>query len=508
MIKKYILNKYFLLLVIAYFLLRIINLTKLPIFNDESIYLDWGWREINTPGYLYYSLYDAKQPLLMWFFGIAQILFKDPLFAGRLVSVFCGFLSLVGIYKLSQKLFDTKTAFIASLFYSIIPIFSFYDRQALMESSIATVGIWTIYFILNLFEKKDFRSGIFIGIILGIGFFIKSSSLIFLISYLILTLYLVKISSKKTKIFEITFVSVVIFLAVIILLLINPLFWDTFKTNSRFTLTLGEIFSLPVYIWVQSILTNFKILFFYLTPIVFLGSILGFFYIFKDSKNFKIFTLFFIICILLETFTVRQASDRYLLPFVTFFIIPFARIAVLLLKKNKNLGISFFIVSLLVPLSLTFYQVINPPSYIISMGKISGYTNSAYLSGFTSGYGINDVLNYFNKISSSEKIVIGIAENTGNPESAINIYFNKNKNVKVVYFDSRLFDMDLSNYDCLKTNSQVYFVSRDNQLVGLDKFLEKIKTIKNPYGTNTIGIYKLKTKCSGKVLEINPKKTT
>ena len=64
-------HKFILLVSCLYFLIRLINLTLLPIFNDESIYLHWAWHETRT-GDLYYSLYDAKQPFLMWFFGIFE----------------------------------------------------------------------------------------------------------------------------------------------------------------------------------------------------------------------------------------------------------------------------------------------------------------------------------------------------------------------------------------------------------------------------------------------------
>ena len=111
-------NKLILLLTLFYFVIRIINLTKLPIFNDESIYLDWGYREIHNPGFLYYSLYDAKQPLLMWIFGIFESIFYSPLFMGRLVSVLAGLLTLIGIYKVAKSLGDEKLAVLSSVLYT------------------------------------------------------------------------------------------------------------------------------------------------------------------------------------------------------------------------------------------------------------------------------------------------------------------------------------------------------------------------------------------------------
>ena len=148
-IKKYQL----LIITLVYFFFRLINLTKLPIFNDEAIYLDWAWRETNEPGMLFYSLYDGKQPLLMWLFGISMHIFSDPFFAGRFISVIFGFLTLLGIYKLGKKYFTQNIATASALLYIFIPLFSFYDRQALMEAAVGAVGVWTIWFAL-LFWKK------------------------------------------------------------------------------------------------------------------------------------------------------------------------------------------------------------------------------------------------------------------------------------------------------------------------------------------------------------------
>jgi len=50
-------------------------------------------------------------------------------------------------------------------------------------------------------------------------------------------------------------------------------------------------------------------------------------------------------------------------------------------------------------------------------------------------------------------------------------------------------------------------VARDEQLTGLSKFLQKIKTVETPYGKYTIGIYTLKKNCAGKTLNLNASST-
>jgi 4-amino-4-deoxy-L-arabinose transferase-like glycosyltransferase len=128
-----------------YLLLTSANLTLLPIFNDESIYLDWGIRSTTKPGMLYYSVNDGKPPLMIWFFGIFVHFINDPLFAGRFVSILFGVITLVGIFFLSRFLFGKRTAYVTSLLYIVTPLIFFYNRQSLMESGVAASGVWSTY---------------------------------------------------------------------------------------------------------------------------------------------------------------------------------------------------------------------------------------------------------------------------------------------------------------------------------------------------------------------------
>jgi len=494
-------NRLILLLSLFYFIFRLINLTKLPIFNDEAIYLDWGWRETHRAGFLYYSLYDAKQPFLMWIFGLAESILSDPLFAGRLISVCAGFLTLLGIYKLSKDFFSKEIGFLAVFLYAITPLFSFYDRQALMESSIAAVGIWACYFMLKTLQNPSSKKlPILLGVVLGIGFFIKSSSLLFLVSaYFVSIGY--AIFSKKVRLLNSLVIAILSFLVVIFFLLINPQFWQTLPSNARYSLTLGEMLALPLHTWFTNIVANTQISVVYLTPLLFLVSVLGIINIFwKRQKNQILFLSFFILALLGTTLLARIPSDRYLVSFLPFVVIPAAYLLLVCLKKQKILGVILSLTVFSIPFCLTLLQLINPPLYLLDTLPYAPSVNSTYLEGVTSGYGINETVDYFKNIAQNKTIIVGIAENTGNPESALITYFDQSTNVRVVYFAPEQFPMKISDYDCIGIDTPLYFVARDEQLPGIAKFMQKIKTVKNPYGKNTIGIYTLKKDCVGKTL--------
>jgi 4-amino-4-deoxy-L-arabinose transferase-like glycosyltransferase len=501
-------NRLILLIVLFYFVFRLINLTKLPIFNDEAIYLDWGFRETHRAGFLYYSLYDAKQPFLMWIFGVAENIFSDPLFAGRLISVCAGLLTLVGIYKLSKEFFTKEIGLIAAFLYCLTPLFSFYDRQALMESAVAAVGIWAGYFILKtLLTPKSKKFPIFLGITLGIGFFIKSSSLLFLVSGLII-FAAYSLTAKKVQLLNSLVISMTSFLVVIFFLLINPQFWETLPSNARYSLTLKELLNFPFNTWINTFIANLQIGLTFITPLVFLLSILGIAYIFWKKDKYQIlFLSFFMLPLLGATLLTRIPSDRYVVSFLPFVLIPAAYLMFIIFNKQKIVGVIFTLIIFSLPLSLTLLQIINPPLYLLKTLPYAPSVNSTYLDGFTSGYGINETVAYLQSLAKNKTILIGIAENTGNPESALITYFNRSTNVKVVYFAPELFPVSINNYDCIKVGAPLYFVARDEQLTGLSKFLQKIKTVETPYGKYTIGIYTLKKNCAGKTLNLNASST-
>ena len=436
-----------------------------------------------------------------------ESIISDPLFAGRLVSVVTGFLTLIGIFKLTKYLFAGKTALISSFLYTIVPIFSFYDRQALMESSVATIGIWTCYFLLKGFKENSLRNSVFAGLVLGIGFFIKSSSFVYFVSYvaLVLTYFLI---SRRTRIVGNLLVTLAVFIGAISFLIINPQFWSTIQSNSRYTLTINEILNFPFGQWFGSLSANAQICFFYITPLLFLLSLAGIIIVLAKKDVFKnLFLSFFLFSFLVTTLLVRIPTDRYIISFLPFLVIPASYVIISVLNKNKFFGVIFMLIIFIIPFGLTLLQVINPVNYLLLTGKYTPFGNMSYLQGFTSGYGIDETVSYFKDISKTKSIYVTVGENTGNPESAMLTYFNNFPNVHATYFDSRLLGPDLVSLDCFTSDSPLYFVSRDEQLVGLDKFLQKIKTIKNPYGVNTIGIYELKKNCKGKTLKLQVRST-
>lgn len=488
-----------------YFLFRIPYLTILPIFNDEAIYLDWGWRMTHEPGYLYYSLYDGKQPFLMWFFGIFQTILADPLFAGRLVSIFSGWLCLYGIYKISETYFSRRVTILSLLLYIVIPIYSFYDRQALMESAIGAVGVWTAWYLIRLVDKQYLKDAVKLGIVLGVGIFIKFSAIIFLIAVFLLGIYFY--FKKK---FPLTFFSIIsgAFLLSVLLLLIQPQFWKSLSMNSRYGNTFSELVQVPALLWIQNIISNIEILFIHLTPIVCIAAFLGILFLLKyGTFPRRLLAVWICINLILQILLIKETVPRYIVSYLPLFTIT-TGFFLTTIKLSHFLKYALYLLVFLLPLLFTIVQITNPPLYFSMMSKVTRFSDISYISGAVSGYGIDELVQKIIKLQRAENrpIIIGIAANAGIPESALVTYFQKNKLIHVVYFEESIFNDLSSEYDCLNVEEKVFFISRGTQTPGIDTFLIYIETMTNSYNQNTFGIWKLNETCTGSTLPLSIEK--
>src|SRR4030042_4438157 len=155
-------------ILVIFFFLRLINLTILPIFADEAIYIRWSQVMRAEATLRFLPLSDGKQPLFMWLTIPFLKIFSDSLFAGRFLSILAGFGSLIGLFFVSWSLFKNKwVSFLSCFFYSLIPFFVFFDRLALVDSMLMMFGIWLAFLSLWLVRSVKLDLSLISGLVLG-----------------------------------------------------------------------------------------------------------------------------------------------------------------------------------------------------------------------------------------------------------------------------------------------------------------------------------------------------
>ncbi len=485
--------RYFFLLVLLYGLIRFINLTILPIFNDESIYLRWGWLEIQSKNW-FISLYDGKQPLLTWFFGYAQIFFSDPLYAGRFVSIITGLITLIGIFKIGMKFFTERFALLAGLFYSIVSIFVFYDRMALMESSITAIGIWSCYFFLSLVAKPVIQTAILLGVTFGIGLFDKSDAGIFLVTAII-SGSIVGLTRKhwNERKYFFLMLSLSLFVCVIVLapLLLQKEVYTIVYDNSRYAYTLPQIFSHFFPIIAKNIPATFFLLWGYLTPVPFLLSIAGIiFFLTSQDLYAKLLVAWFFLPIIFFILFTTNPIDRYIvafLPVTTFFC---AKTLLVCMQRFDKAAyrISLFFAAFFIPVLLTCSLLFAPVTYFSLLHFLTPAVDVGYTQA-PSGYGIPEIRKYLLQHSQNKKIALFVQIGSGNPEDALYDYFGEkyNPNITVISTSKELACKQPQIF--LMTS---YFISEGDSVNS--SCMKNIKKFYRPVGNTFVGIYRIEHK--------------
>ncbi len=167
-------------LVLFAFIFRLANLTEIPIFADEAIYIRWAQVMRAEPTLRFVPLSDGKQPLFMWTVIPFLKLFQDPLIAGRMVSVLSGVSTLLGIIALNFIISKSKkSALFSGFLYALSPFVFFFDRMALVDSMLAMFGVWFFVFLILAIQKMRFDFAMLSGFMLAGSLLTKSPGLFF-----------------------------------------------------------------------------------------------------------------------------------------------------------------------------------------------------------------------------------------------------------------------------------------------------------------------------------------
>jgi predicted membrane-bound mannosyltransferase len=102
-----------LLLCILFLTTRLPGLMALPLFNDEAVYL---FRAQHFPDQFLSTIHDGKLIHELLLAALAHLPL-DPLVSGRLLSVVCGWLTVIGLWLSGKMVADQRAGILAGLLY-------------------------------------------------------------------------------------------------------------------------------------------------------------------------------------------------------------------------------------------------------------------------------------------------------------------------------------------------------------------------------------------------------
>lgn len=422
---------FILVLIVAYFLTRIINLTKFPIFSDEAIYIQWAKTAWHDASWRFISLTDGKQPLQTWgTIPLLKLFPNDALFAGRLFSVLTGLLSLTGIFVLLNYLFGKRAAFFGAFFYTFTPYFLFYDRMALVDSGVNSTFIWILFFSVLLIRTMRLDVAIIFGLFSGMSLLTKSTAQVFLALSILAPILVIGKNFKKSARTVINYLGLYLVVVSLAFALYNiqrlsPFLHFVAQKNTTFVMTFDEFFKNPF----GSFFFNFRSIPYYVLiesglvlPIV---AIFGWFIMMKkDKKLFTYLTLWLFVPFIAICFFSKVLFPRYVIFFATLLLI--FNVYFFVSEKNKGLLLTLLAVYILIA-SYFNYSIM----FDYKLLPFPALDRGQYIEGGPAGIGAKEIIDYARERSKEKPVIILAEGNFGMSGDVLNVFIRKDEKIFV-----------------------------------------------------------------------------
>lgn len=397
------------LIIAVYFATRLIKLESFPIFTDEGIYINWAKIAWKDASWRFISLTDGRQPLQTWgTIPYLKLLPDNPLLAGRLFSATSGFAALAGLFALLFYLFGKRAAYWGSFFYIFTPFFLFYDRMALADSAVNAGFVWILFGSIVLVKTLRLDIALILGMAFGMTLLAKSSSRLFIG----LSAFAPLLRLKKNKnsflslicnFYFLFFISCVVAFAIYNVQRLSPYLHFVAEKNKTFVMTFAEFLQSPFKVFFY----NVKIIPYYIVSesayvLVTLGLV-GLYMLFRKNARLAAYiALWILLPFLAISFFAKVIYPRYLIFFVTIFLVTASFLMVNI--KNKK---SYILYSIFYILSIAYFDYTilfdhpNIPFPEVDRGQ--------YIESYNSGWGVNEIID-FARVKSSDKPVVLLAE--------------------------------------------------------------------------------------------------
>lgn len=197
-------NKFFpvIILTLVTLLATILRFTPIvwqrDFWYDEAftgILLKASWGEMNQMIFA-----DVHPPLYYWLVKPWSALFDYSPEGIRFFSLIFGVLTVVSIYWIGKRMFDTRAGLLAAAITAISPFAIEYSQEARMYSLFGFLFLWATWFFVKALDDDKKRDWILWGIFAGLAFLTHYLSLFFFIIYYVCyVLYRRKFQETKWK---------------------------------------------------------------------------------------------------------------------------------------------------------------------------------------------------------------------------------------------------------------------------------------------------------------------
>jgi 4-amino-4-deoxy-L-arabinose transferase-like glycosyltransferase len=482
------------ILLFLFFITRLINLDRFPIFSDEAIYIHWAKTAWHDASWRFISLTDGKQPLQTWLTIPFLKLFPDNLLLGaRLFAVCEGFVCLSGIITLLTYLFGKRTAFWGGIFYIFTPFFLFYDRLALVDSGVNAAFVWILFFSIWLVRSNRLDVALLFGFVAGIGLLAKSSVRIFLGLSVFAPILVLKSRFKKNEVaaqvmnFLFLFgISVALALLIYNVQRLSPYMDMVSEKNKTFIMTFHDFFQTPF----KYFFRNLELIPWYVFQeaafVLPLLGIIGYVVLFRDNKKlFSYLLIWIVIPFLIVCFFSIVLYPRYIIFMPTILAITAAYVTKVLKGKQKMILLlaAFFISVIYFDFSIIFHPQSIP---------LPPVDRAQYIEDWPAGWGVREIVEFARQKSQNKPVILLAEGNFGMASDSLESFLKRSDQGKIeVWGRWPINESDLKELQKQLKNKSVYVVFSHTTHVPDNWPLKFIQKYDKPGNTSVVLLYEL-----------------
>ncbi|MES2856438.1 MAG: glycosyltransferase family 39 protein [Bdellovibrionota bacterium] len=179
--------------------------------DDEAYYWDWS-RNLSL------SYYDHPG-MVGWLIRLSTEIFGQNPFAVRFFGLVCSAIAAVCLFKLSEEIFDRRTAWLTLLIYSLAPILSIGGILMVPDAPMAAAWMGFTYLLWKIWSEPitSLRLWLIAGVVLGFGLLSKYTIILCALSGVALFLFSNRITEfKRPRIYLAILIAAVLCLPIIL----------------------------------------------------------------------------------------------------------------------------------------------------------------------------------------------------------------------------------------------------------------------------------------------------
>lgn len=449
-------------------ILHLLNLTALPVFADESIYIRWAQLIIDdAQQYLFFSLNDGKTPIFIWLLVPWQFIFSDQLFAGRFLAVITGLFQVLVVGKIVQELnLEKKYQYLAMLITGLLPFWFFHHHLALMDGMLTLFLSLTLWQTLRLVHKPCSKKTMLLnGLFFGGAMLTKIPALLFIPSLLIVSFFLTegKLGCKCKTIFSVL-TGISIGLILFLLLKLHPAFSQLFSRGGDFLFSLREIFVEQRW---QETLPNWPTYLTYFTqyftwPLILL-SLLGL--LFDQRKKVFAFHLGWIAFAFPIFIMGRVVYPRYFFPVS----LPFTLAVIISINSllSQKLWLKIFTWVLLAITLIQSALFIHPLLFRLEKIPFVSADRTQYLTEWSAGFGVKETVNLLQEESKTDNVLALSEGYFGTLPDGLLMYLHRQnlENLFVIGIGQPIFRLKPETIELAQQYDQTLLIGNSHRLI-------------------------------------------